>query len=502
MSPPSDSDADPRQDLDADSEPKPRSKKGASAEEPPEEREVLSRGEVRIEGDVISYTASAATLHLRDEDGKPKASIFHVSYVKEGVEDRSSRPITFAFNGGPGSSSVWLHLGALGPRRIELPDASRPPPPPYRQVENEHSILDLTDLVFIDPVGTGHSRPLGEVKGSDYHGVQEDVDSMAEFIRLYLSRHGRWNSPRFLAGESYGTTRSAALVAKLHEEGIVCSGVLLLSAALNFQTFIFEAGNDLPHILYLPSYAATAWLHHALEERPAELGQLLEEVKEFAIGEYAHALFQGSKLGAKEREAVVARLSRYTGLSRTWLERADLRIEIGRFARELLRDRGITVGRLDSRYTGMEPDAVGESLQDDPSFSGPMGPFTAVMNDYLAGELGFVEQGRYEVLSMKVNEGWRWSEERRLGYVNTTAALRRTMLSNPHLKVFFANGIYDLATPFFASEHTASHLGAEAHIRANIVEAFYEAGHMMYLHPPSRAKLRQDMAAFYGAALG
>jgi len=473
----------------------------ASDEPKPEERRVETEHELRLGKKRLRYQATAGTLFLKDAKDAPRASVFHVAYIKQGVKDASKRPITFAFNGGPGSSAVWLQLGTFGPRRVDFPDAVAPPPPPYALVDNAETLLDVTDLVFIDPVGTGFSRALGDTEDKAFHTVKEDVRSVADFISLYLTREGRWNSPRFLAGESYGTTRAAALSAQLADQGIATNGIVLLSAALEFQSLMFEVGNDLPHVLTLPSYAAAAHYHGALGKKPPKLQTLLKDAREFAMGPYATALMRGSRIGASERKEVVQGLSRFTGLSERWIDRAHLRLELSRVCREVLRDRGLSMGRLDSRYTAVEGDGVGEHMVNDPAFTGPFGPYASAMNHYLRQELGYHEDRRYEIINMAVNESWTWPVEGRMGYVNTTADLRRVMLSHPHLKVFFGNGYYDLATPFLNSEHTASHLGGEDHIRANITEAYYEAGHMMYLHPPSRRKLAKDLHHFYESAL-
>lgn len=465
---------------------------------PPVERTSITQHRVEIDGRTIEYTATAGTLFLRDKDDEPRAAIFYVAYTRDGI-DRAARPITFAFNGGPGSSAVWLHLGILGPRRADIPDAAAPPPPPHRLVDNPQSILDVTDLVFVDPVGTGFSTPLGSAKASDFHGIKTDVESVAEFIRRYLSRHGRWNSPRFLIGESYGTTRAAGLAVALADEGIVVNGLVLVSAALMFQTFVFETGNDLPHVLYLPGYAATAAYHGVIERTP----DLLEAAQAFAIERYGPALMLGSALAEERRLEIADELVRFTGLSAAWLLQKDLRIELHDFVRQLLKSRQQVVGRLDSRFTGLDPDPdAGPETQHDPSFTYPYGPYAALLNDYVHRDLGYTDERRYEIISLKVNEAWQWHEEqKRLGYVNVGKDLRRVMIQHPHLRVFFANGIYDLATPYFASMHTARHLGREPQIRANIREAFYDAGHMMYLHAPSREKMRSDLIAFYREAV-
>lgn len=468
---------------------------------PPVERSAVTHHEVSIGGQAVAYRATAGTLFLRGDDDEPTAEVFYVAYEREDAEP-SDRPITFAFNGGPGSSAVWLQLGALGPRRADVPDAAPSPPPPHHLVDNAESILDVTDLVFVDPVGTGYSRPLGETKGDAFHGVKEDVTSVGEFVRRYLSRHARWNSPRFLAGESYGTTRAASLAAHLSREGLMVNGLVLISPALMFQTIVFETGNDLPHLLYLPSFAVTSAFHGALESKPKDLGPFLAEVETFALEEYAPALLAGASLPDERRRAIATRLAGWTGLSEdVWL-RYDLRVDLARYCRELLRADGRIVGRLDSRFTGILAHANDDPLENDPALHYPFGAYAALINDYLRRELRYEEERRYEVLSFAVNEGWKWHDEKRFGFINAAADLRRAMVENPHLRVFFGSGLYDMATPYFASMHTARHLGRESQIQGNIHEAFYESGHMMYLHEPSRKKLRADLVSFYGDATG
>ncbi|MCB9597084.1 MAG: peptidase S10 [Sandaracinaceae bacterium] len=460
----------------------------------PVERTVKSQRSIEIAGEVVRYTATAGTLFLKDDKDEPRAEVFYVAYTRD-VPDPTVRPVTFAFNGGPGSASVWLHLGALGPRRVEASDADATPPPPNRLVDNEHSILDVTDLVFIDPVGTGWSRVLGDVEASEFHGVKEDVASVAEVIQRWTSRNGRWASPRFLAGESYGATRAASLAAHLATEGMMVNGVVLVSAALMFQTLVFETGNDLPYVLYLPGYAATAAYHDRLVRPPKDRAAFLREVERFAIEEYAPALMLGAALPVERRDALAETLGSMTGLDpRVWRQH-ELRVGLGRFCRELLRDEGRIVGRLDSRFTGFLAEDSDDPGEEDPSLYYPYGPYTTAIQDYLCRELGYEEERRYEVLSFSVNEGWKWTDDeaKRHGFINAAADLRRAMVHNPHLRVLFASGYYDLATPYFASVHTARHLGREPSIRAHVAETFYEAGHMMYLHEPSRGVLRDDL---------
>ncbi|OQA47579.1 MAG: Serine carboxypeptidase [Chloroflexi bacterium ADurb.Bin325] len=483
------------------------------AQPAPTDQIVTTQHTVTVDGQVIRYTVTAGTLVLKQEsekrgeqDGasegeKPKATFFFVAYMRDGVADPASRPLTFSFNGGPGSSSVWLHLGALGPRRVLMADDGSALPPPYRLVENAHTLLDVTDLVFIDPVSTGYSRPVEGEKAKEFHSFKPDIESVGDFIRLFTTRYGRWLSPKFLVGESYGTTRAAGLAGYLQERhGLYLNGVMLISAILDFGTAEFHPGNDLPYILFLPTYTATAWYHRRLAaDLQADLAATLAEARAFALGEYALALLRGNDLPADSRAHVIAQLARLTGLSADYLDRTDLRIEIMRFTKELLRDRRRTVGRLDSRFIGLDRDSAGERFEHDPSMSAIMGPYTAAFNDYVRRDLGFESDLPYEILSDKVWKNWSYAEHENR-YVNVADTLRKAIHMNPHLKVFVANGYYDLATPYFASEYTVSHLGLDPSLWDNITLAYYEAGHMMYIHLPSLAQLKADLAAFVRGA--
>jgi carboxypeptidase C (cathepsin A) len=475
---------------------------GAETPSPIQEETATTRHSVRVGEVEVRYTATAGTLLLREEVGTPKASIFYVAYTRDWDGDRSERPLTFAFNGGPGSSSVWLHLGLLGPRRVRMGDAPTPPPPPYRLVENAHTLLDATDLVFIDPVTTGYSREAPDEEQGAFHGFEQDIASVGDFIRLYTTRARRWASPKFVIGESYGTTRAAGLSGYLQKRhGLYLNGVMLISTVLNFLGYRFDPGNDLPYLLFLPTYAATAWYHHRLPEavQQRDLRDLLDEVEAFALGDYALALLQGASLPAATREDVIARLARYTGLSPRYLAQTNMRIEIHRFAKELLRDQRRTVGRLDSRFTGMERDAAGEKLAFDPSYAAIQGPYTALLNHYVRNALAFKSDLPYEVLTDRVHP-WDYGKHQNQ-YVNVAATLRQAMCQNPHLKVFVANGYYDLATPYLATAYTFDHMDLEPELRDNISMAHYASGHMMYIHEPSLAQLKEDLAAFLHAAV-
>lgn len=469
---------------------------------------VKTRHSVIIDGIKVDYTAICGTIVLKEEaestgdkpgefqGDKPKATVFFIAYLREGVEAAAARPITFSFNGGPGSSSVWLHLGVLGPRRVEMGDAGALLPPPYRWVENAHSLLDVTDLVFIDPVGTGFSRPAMGESSKHFHSVSKDVESVGDFIRLFCTRYQRWLAPKYLIGESYGTTRAAGLSGYLQERhGLYLNGIMLVSAVLDFATLSFSPDNVLPFILYLPAYTATAWYHRRLPaDLQGDLAAALRQAEAFALGDYARALMLGSRLPGAERARVAAQVARFTGLSTDYVARANLRVEDGRFFKELLRAEGRTVGRLDSRFTGRDRDHAGESIEADPSYAAILGPYTAAFNDYVRRDLRFESDRAYEVLSMKVSSQWRFERENQ--YVSVSDTLRRAMADNPALRVFVANGYYDLATPYFATEHTFSQLQLDDALRANISMAYYEAGHMMYVHPPSLAKMKADLAAF------
>ncbi len=461
---------------------------------------VTTHHTLTINGQEIAYTATAGTMAMRDEKAKDRASLFFVAYTRDGVDDTSTRPVTFTFNGGPGSSSVWLHLGLFGPRRVVMHDDATPVPPPFQLVDNGYSLLDLTDFVFIDPVTTGYSRPAEDVNPDDFHGVDEDIESVGEFIRLYTTRFKRWDSPKFLAGESYGTTRAAGLSGHLQgRHGMYLNGIILISSILDFQTASFESNNDEPYILFLPTYAATAWYHHRLDEMlQRNLPQTLAEVEDFALGEYASALLMGDRLAAEEQSKIAAKLARYCGVSREFIEQCNLRPDIGRFVKELRRDERRTVGRLDSRFVGIDRDAVGDSYSYDPSYAAIQGPYSAALNHYVRSDLNYENDLPYEILTGRVHP---WNYRRATNqYLDVAETLRSAMTNNPSLRVFVANGYYDLATPYFATQHTFSHMALDPTLRDHVTMSYYESGHMMYIHEPSLKKLRADLAAFIEAA--
>lgn len=480
-----------------------KAEKGKADEKKPKDETSVTKHRANIGGSEVAYTATAGTLVMKEEDGKPLASIFYVAYTRDGVDDPANRPVTFSFNGGPGSSSVWLHLGILGPQRVDMPDEPVIPRPPYRLVENAESILDVTDLVFIDPVTTGYSRAVPPDEDDAFHGYEQDLGSVGDFIRLYLTRGERWASPKFLIGESYGTTRAAGLSGYLQDRhGIYLNGVMLISSILNFQTARFEVGNDLPYVLFLPTYTATAWYHEQLpvELQSRPLRQVLDEAEAFAAGDYRLALARQAEMPEAEVRSVAERLARYTGLSVDYVQRSNLRVPAGRFFKELQRDEGETTGRLDSRYTGVDRDAAGERYEFDPSYAAIQGPYTATLNDYVRRTLGFKSDLPYEILTGRVRP---WSfEEFENRYLNAAETLRQAMAKNPWLEVYVANGYYDLATPYYATEYTFDTMQLAPSLADNVTMGYFEAGHMMYIHGPSRRALKQDLAEFIRGASG
>ena len=475
---------------------------------------VMTKHTTIINGKTISYTASVGRMILKEEKttvegdkkdayegDKPRAEIFYVAYTRDDVENAGSRPITFSFNGGPGSASVWVHMGFLGPKKIKLDVDGMPYPGPGEMVDNDCSILDRTDLVFIDPVGTGFSRAIIGDKAKDFWGWQKDIESVGEFIRMYISRNDRWASPKFIAGESYGTTRAVGLADYLSDKhGLYLNGLILISTALDFMTLDFYQGNDLPYALFLPTYAADAWYHKKLAPRfqSMPIDSLLEEVRSFAGGEYLLALFKGSTLTEIEKGKIAKKLAAYTGLRLEYVLQANLRIEIFRFCKELLRDSRQVIGRIDSRYIGYDRDAAGEVPEDDPSSYDIQGVFAAVFNDYVNRELNYKSDISY-IISSDLWAHWSYKEyENR--FVQLEEMLRKTMIRNKFMKVWVLNGYYDLATPFFASEYVFSHLDLEPAYQKNIAMTYYESGHMIYLHEPSLRKFRKEAESFYAEA--
>ncbi|MDP4285699.1 MAG: peptidase S10 [Bacteroidota bacterium] len=461
---------------------------------------VVTRSSVTINGKVINYTATTGYMIMKDEEGKPKANIFFIAYTKDDIADKATRPLTFAYNGGPGSSSVWLHMGLIGPRRVELNDTGEAMAPPYRYVNNEYSWLDKTDVIFIDPVTTGYSR---QAKGEDvnqFHGYQEDITSVGDFIRQYVSKYERWGSPKFLAGESYGTTRSAGLSGYLQDKyGMYLNGIVLISSVLNFETLNFSRGNDLPYILFLPTYAASAWYHHKIApDLQGDLQKALAEAKEFAGNEYTIALMKGDQVSPEEKTKVINEMHRLTGLSEEYISRSNLRVDIEHFCKELLRDEGKSIGRYDSRLVNTDYDDISPTPDNDPSYSAVLGAFSGAINEYLAKDLKFQNpETPYNILTSV----WPWPYNSDNRYFYNSETLRKAMTDNKYLKVWIVCGDYDLATPFFAAEYVAHHMGLRPYQQSRLHFTYYQSGHMVYLNHPSLVKLKKDVDEFYDSAV-
>lgn len=474
-------------------------KNGEEAPEPVDDL-VTTRHTMTVEGRELSYTVKAGRVVLRvehlDEDKfqghKAKAEVFLIAYTLDGADPRE-RPVTFAFNGGPGSSSVWLHMGLLGPRRVVMGDADALLAPPYDLADNPQTLLAASDLVFIDPVSTGYSRPTKGEKPKDYHGYSGDIESVGEVIRLWTTRNGRWMSPKYLCGESYGTLRAAGLARHLQERyGMYLNGLMLVSSVLEFGTLGFEEDNDTPYPLFLPTYAAIAHYHGLHGDRP--LREVLAEAEEFAVRDYPWALARGARLTAEERAAAVAEVARLTGLSEDYVDRVNLRIEHLRFFTEVLRPRRLTVGRLDGRFTGWDTDYGRERWSADPSYDAILGPYTAALNHYVRAELEYANDLPYEIINRAVHP---WSfKEFENKFVNVSDGLAAAMRANRHMRVYVGCGYHDGATPYFATEHTFARLAIPDELRANIQFAYFEAGHMMYVHEPSRLEQSAQLAAF------
>jgi len=483
-------------------EEKPANGEAAEEEEPPPEPlRFVTEHRLQAGGTDLAYTATAEEIFLEDEEGEPTASFFTISYTTKGVERPEDRPVTFVFNGGPGSASIWLHFGLVGPRLIDIPsDASDPGGPPYRLRDNPWTILRATDLVFVDPVGTGYSKSMGEHEDKEFWGYDEDADSVAEFIRTFITVHGRWNSPKYILGESYGGIRTALLVPRLQQElGVGLNGLILVSPALNMGTLPFVvAGNDLPYATHLPAYAATAYYHGRLADDWPDLQTLLAEVEAFAGDEYLRALFEGDRLGDEEKRRVAERLQRYTGLPADYILRSDLRVYAIRFIKELLRDEGKSVGLLDGRYTQDELDDVAEFPDGDP-FSAKTGPiYVSLFQGYLKDDLGVDLVKRYVAQSSEANQSWKRPPSGThafAGYVDVTGQMAQGTKDNEALRVFSAGGYHDLTTSYFATQYMLEHSGIDPE---RVTIRNYEGGHMMYLYQPSLEALSEDIVAFIG----
>jgi carboxypeptidase C (cathepsin A) len=458
------------------------------------ETTTVTKHTIDVGGQRIAYTATAGTMLLRDDKNKPEASMFYVAYTRDDVTDKARRPMFYSFNGGPGTASVWMHMGFTGPRKVVYDDEGMMPAPPFRLADNDHAILDIADIVYIDPIGTGYSRMAPGEDAHKYHGVMEDIRSVAEFVRLYTTRNSRWDSPKFLIGESYGTTRASGLVNYLQQtHQMYFNGVILVSmTGLDYQ-----AGTDVGFALSLPHYTATAWYHKALpgDLQGKPLKAALEESEQFAVGAYLDALMKGDTLPKAERDSVAAQIARLSGVSKEYVINSNLRIERGRFRKELLRSRGLTVGRLDSRYTGVDRDAAGATNEFDPAMEAWNGPFAAVINDYFRDELKWETDTKYNIWG----DVQPWRRDQR---TNTGEMLRGALTQNPFLRVLVLAAYYDGATDYFSAQHTMSHLDPSGTIKNRISFAYYESGHMMYVRKTDLAKSKRDIAEFVQQSLG
>jgi carboxypeptidase C (cathepsin A) len=461
----------------------------------PEEPPVITHHSINVGGKELRYTATTGMMPIKNRDGETEARIFFMAYTLDGVDNRSERPLTFSFNGGPGSASVWLHMGAIGPKRVPMNADGTMPPPPYHLVDNQFTWLDQTDLVFIDPVGTGYSRALHPETASRFFGLQGDIESVGEFIRMYLVRYERWTSPLFLAGESYGTTRASALSGYLIGRGIAFNGIVLISTIMNFETTDFASGNDLPYIMYLPSYAATAWYHKKLprDMQSKSVQKVVAEAEEWAANDYTLALQKGDRMSAAERQEAVNKLARFTGLDPKYIDNANLRVSLNFFRKELLRDEKRSIGRLDARFKGYDSSYVTAGPDFDASEAAIRPPYTSTFNNYVRSELNYKSDLEYYILGGGIGP-WNWGTNN--GYVDTSVALRDALARNPYLRIFVAMGYYDMATPYFAVQYTLHHISLDPGLLKNFSTGYYEAGHMMYIDEKSIAKLRADVRKF------
>ncbi len=471
-------------------------------ESAPKEQSSVTQHTARINGQNISYTATASTTLLKNDQGEPEALMYTTAYTENGVKDLTKRPITFLYNGGPGSASIWLHIGAWGPRRVVTGNATPTPGPPYQLVDNQYSLLDVSDLVFIDPVGTGFSHAVGKAKDKDFWGVDTDVKSLAQFISIYLSRNHRWNSPKLLYGESYGTFRSVALANYLQDhDGIYINGIGLQSSVLDLGTLNFSMGEDYSYILYLPTYAAIAWHYNLVKDKPADLSAFLDQVRQFAGMDYAAALLKGASIGDAEKTKVAQQMAAYTGLDESYILKANLRVTRPEFRAELLRGRGLTVGYYDGRYNSPTYDLLEQNAESEPSYEAIVGAFTAAFNYYVREELKFGQDAEYKVLPDAPSQQWNWKSATNTGEAWPTAPnverdLVQALLENSSLQVQVENGYFDLSTPFFATEYTMDHLLLPKDAYDRIHFEYYTAGHMMYVHVPDLEKLSANVHAF------
>jgi len=487
------------------------SKISSSAKEKVEEKD-LPKGEiftstqsVIIDGKTINLAAETGTVQLRDEKDKPIALFGFTHYKK--TDSTENRPIVFAFNGGPLSASFWLHFGVLGPKRVEINDPSYTKPAPYKVVNNEFSILDKADLVMIDPIGVGFSKPIGKSKWKDFWGVDQDIRSIGLFIEQFIIRSEKFNAPKYLLGESYGTFRSAGLVKHLQDKGMAMNGVIMVSAVFELHDLMSGPGNDLSYLIHFPSYASTAWYHNKVKDKAENLESFLKDVRSFTENEYATALFKGDQLILNEKEAIAQRLAHFSGLSKSFWLKADLRVTSNEFYQELLREEGLTISRLDSRFTGVNEDLLSQFSLTDPCFDAIIPPYISAFKDYLYNELNVRKDLTYATDAYTRKDfKWDWKHKGNLIMnaqvaISTLPDMTSAMKRNPNLKILILNGYYDLATVFYGVEYSINHMGLDKELKKNIIMKYYEAGHMMYTHIPSMQKLKKDVDAFIDQTL-
>jgi carboxypeptidase C (cathepsin A) len=484
-----------------------KEEEAGTAKPPVVEVSKVTAHSVNVGGRTLAYHATAGTLTIRDTNGKATGSMFYVAYTLDKPGDIHHRPVTFFYNGGPGSASLWLHMGSFAPMRVRTANPEYIKPAPYGFGPNPDTLLPTTDMVFLDAMGTGYSRALGDTKESAFWGVDQDADAFAKGIIRYITKTGRWNSPKFLFGESYGTTRSGALSWQLEDRGVALNGVVLLSSVMNYGRR--QPGFDQLYIGYLPSYAATAWYHNRVPDRPADVATFVQQARDYAVGPYASALAKGATIPPAERDAVAAKLAYFTGLPVDYIRQANLRIDLNRFRKGLLRDQRLTLGRYDARYTGVDPDAAGDEPEYDASDTAISGAFVATLTDYLTRDLGYQTDMPYRQSAREV-EGYKWdfthhapgaSERYAQAMPDTAIDLSAAMRTNPYLKVLSANGYYDMATPFFSTEYDLNHMLLDPSLQRNLEFRYYPSGHMVYLNPDALHALHRDVADFMERAV-
>lgn len=477
--------------------------------EHPQDKAVTTEHRIKVNGDTLKYQATIGNMIIKDDKNQPSASVFYVAYTMESKKDQP-RPVTFVFNGGPGSSSLWLHMGSFGPVRVETTNAAPTPPAPYKLLDNQYTLLDSTDLVFIDAFDTGFSRGITTADAKDkagkdenpakkFFGVDEDADGFARFITRYVTVNNRWNSPKYLLGESYGTVRAPVLANQLQQDGMAFNGVILVSSILNYGAN--APGLDRQYVGLLPTFAAVAYYHNKLPNKPAELASFLQQVRAFAEGEFAQALAAGHNLPAAELDKVAEQLHQYTGLSTEYLKHANLQVGQAQFRKELLRDEERTMGRYDGRFTGMDKDAIGETPDTDPSDTAPSAAFVATFNDYLSNQLNYHPDDTYRVFSFDAFRNWDWQHDLGRGHKSRSPYvvddLGNAIRTNPSLQVFSANGYFDMATPFHATEYDLAHMELDPSLIGNVHFGYYPSGHMIYLNPEALKSLHKDLENFY-----